>query len=588
MTCLRLTYADGGFGGIVNKTRQRFDGVTAPDPYQLWLAQHALTPERIRQLREEVQTLAYQPKISIVMPVYNTEEVWLRKAIESVSNQIYPNWELCLCDDSSTEPHIREVLEDFRQQESRIRVHFSAQNEGISAASNYALDLATGEFVGLLDHDDELSVDALFEVARFLNANPEADLVYTDEDKIEPQGQRFQPFFKPDWSPDMLLSFMYTCHFSVYRRELLLKVGGFDPAYDGSQDYDLALRVTEKARVIGHIPKVLYHWRVVPGSVAENATNKLYAYEAGKRALTAALQRRKISGGVEDTFGKREGLGFYRVKRRHENTPCVSIIIPTRDKMNLLARCLTSIEKQTIYKNYEIVIVDNDSEEPDSLQYFRQTPHQVITYPGAFHFSKLINFAAEKVSGEILLFLNNDIEILNYGWLSAMVEHALRPEVGAVGAKLLYPNNTIQHAGVIIGLCEFAGHSHRHISGFDHGYWGSVDIIRNYSAVSAACMMIRREVFLGAGGFDEAFQYAYQDVDLCLRLREKEFLIVYTPYAQIVHHESATRRGGMAFGEHDISLARSRWYRYLAQGDPYYNPNLTMQKEDFSLGLEEE
>ena len=578
-------YTEGGVAGVIKQTSERLDSATTLNPYQLWLAQHALTPERIRQLRAEVQTLAYQPKISLVMPVYNTEETWLRKAIESVCNQIYPYWELCLCDDGSTADHVSQIIAEHSQQDKRIHVLTSPQNRGISAASNGALSLATGEFVGLLDHDDELSVDALFEVVGFINAHPEVGLVYTDEDKIDPQGQRFQPFFKPDWSPDMLLSFMYTCHFSVYRRELLLEVGGFDPAYDGSQDYDLALRVTEKTRVIGHVPKVLYHWRVVSGSVAENANNKLYAYEAGKRALAVALQRRKISGVVEDTFGKQEGLGFYRVRRLHENTPRVSIIIPTRDKVDLLARCLTSIEKYTTYQNYEIVIVDNDSVEPSSLQYLRETPHQVIPYRGAFHFSKLMNFAAQRAAGEVFLFLNNDVEILNYGWLAAMLEHARRPEVGAVGAKLLYPNNTIQHAGVVIGLCEFAGHSHRHVSGFDHGYWGSADIIRNYGAVTAACMMVRREVFFEAGGFDEAFLYAYQDVDLCLRLGEKGFLIVYTPYAQLVHYESATRGGKMAFGENDISLARSRWRRYLVEGDPYYNPNLSRLKEDFSLAL---
>ncbi len=580
--------AEGGVARMVKKTRKRLDLGATLDPYQRWLTQHAPTPEMVRRLPEEARTLGYQPTISIVMPVYNTDETWLRQAIESVRSQIYPNWELCICDDGSTHAHVREVLDFFHRQDGRIKIHFSAQNEGTSAASNHALDLATGEFVGFLDHDDELSAEALLEVARFLNAHPETDMVYTDEDKISPQGQRFQPFFKPDWSPDMLLSFMYTGHFSVYRRDLFLKVGGFDPAYDGSQDYDLALRMTEKARVVGHVPKVLYHWRVVPGSIAEDANNKPYAYEAGKRALMAALGRRESSGVVEDTFGKRNGLGFYRVRRTYENPPPVSIIIPTRDKVNFLARCIASIEKYTNYNNYEIVVVNNDSVEFESLQYLRQTPHRIIAYRGDFHFAKMMNVAAGNVSGDILLFLNNDTEVLSHEWLSAMVEHALRPEVGAVGAKLLYPNNTIQHAGVLIGHCEFAGHSHRHMSGFHHGYWGSADIIRNYSAVTAACMMIRRQVFLDAGGFDEAFQFAYQDVDLCLRLRERGFLIVYTPYAQLLHHESATRGRTMAFGDHDISLARNRWQRYLVQGDPYYNPNLTKRREDFSIALEGE
>ena len=557
-----------------------------PDPYQVWLTEHTVTPEQLQQQRSEITTFSFQPTVSILMPVYNTHEPWLRRAVTSVQNQIYPHWELCICDDGSLQTAIHDLLNEFSQQDQRIHVSFSANNEGIAAASNHALQLATGEFVGLLDHDDELSPNALFEVVKYLNAHPDTDLVYSDEDKIDPQGQRVQPFFKPAWCPDMLLSFMYTCHFSVYRRERLTEVGGFDPGCDGSQDYDLALKVTERTDAIGHIPQVLYHWRIVPGSVAERATNKLYAYEAGKRALTAALKRREIVGSVEDTFGKKEGLGFYRIKRVCDPAPLVSIIIPTRDRLELLSRCIASIEEYTTYPHYEIVIVDNDSIEPQTQAYLQQVSHRVITYPGDFHFSRMMNAAARQVSGEHLLFLNNDMEVLKAEWLEALVEHANRPEVGAVGAKLLYPNHTVQHAGVVIGLCEFAGHSHRHLSGFQHGYWGSVDIIRNYSAVTAACMMLRRSLFAEVGGFVEAFQYAYQDVDLCLRLRERGLLIVYTPYAQLVHYESASRGGVMAFGEHDIALARERWPQYLTHGDPYYSPHLTPRGEDFSLNVE--
>ena len=581
-------YASGGWRAVLTKLRGHTPRPLAPplDLYQVWLAQHTVTPEQLHQQRIEMTTFSFQPTVSILMPVYNTHEPWLRRAVTSVQNQVYPHWELCICDDGSSKAVIHDLLNEFSQHDPRIHVSFSPTNEGIAAASNHALQLATGEFVGLLDHDDELSPHALFEVVKYLNAHPDTDLVYSDEDKIDPQGQRVQPFFKPDWCPDMLLAFMYTCHFSVYRRERLTEVGGFDPGCDGSQDYDLALKVTERTDAIGHIPHVLYHWRIVPGSVAERATNKLYAYEAGKRSLTAALKRREIVGSVEDTFGKKEGLGFYRIKRACDTAPLVSIIIPTRDRLELLSRCISSIEEYTTYPNYEIVIVDNDSSEPQTQTYFQQASHQVISYPGDFHFSRMMNAAARQVSGEQLLFLNNDMEVLNAGWLEALVEHAGRSEVGAVGAKLLYPNHTVQHAGVVIGLCEFAGHSHRHLSGFQHGYWGSVDIIRNYSAVTAACMMLRRSLFAEVGGFVEAFQYAYQDVDLCLRLRERGLLIVYTPYAQLVHYESASRGGAMAFGEHDIALARERWPQYLTQGDPYYSPHLTQRGEDFSLNVE--
>ena len=584
-------YASGGWRAVFTKLREYTKRPLTPsrplalplDPHQV---EHTVTPEQLHQQRIEMTTFSFQPTVSILMPVYNTHEPWLRRAVTSVQNQVYPHWELCICDDGSSKAVIHDLLNEFAQHDPRIHVSFSPTNEGIAAASNHALQLATGEFVGLLDHDDELSPHALFEVVKYLNAHPDTDLVYSDEDKIDPHGQRVQPFFKPDWCPDMLLSFMYTCHFSVYRRERLTEVGGFDPDCDGSQDYDLALKVTERTDAIGHIPHVLYHWRIVPGSVAERATNKWYAYEAGKRALTAALKRRKIVGSVEDTFGKKEGLGFYRIKRACETAPLVSIIIPTRDRLELLSRCIASIEEYTTYPNYEIVIVDNDSSEPQTHTYFQQVSHRVISYPGDFHFSRMMNAAARQVSGEQLLFLNNDMEVLNAGWLEALVEHASRSEVGAVGAKLLYPNHTVQHAGVVIGLCEFAGHSHRHLSGFQHGYWGSVDIIRNYSAVTAACMMLRRSLFAEVGGFVEAFQYAYQDVDLCLRLRERGLLIVYTPYAQLVHYESASRGGAMAFGEHDIALARERWPQYLTQGDPYYSPHLTQRSEDFSLNVE--
>ena len=557
-----------------------------PDPYQAWLTAHTPTPEQLEHQRLEMGAFSFQPTVSIVMPVYNTPERWLRRAIASVQNQVYPHWELCICDDGSSKAVIHDLLNEFSQHDQRIRVSFSPTNEGIAAASNHALQLATGEFVGLLDHDDELSPQALFEVVKYLNAHPDTDLVYSDEDKIDPDGQRVQPFFKPDWCPDMLLSFMYTCHFSVYRKERLTEVGGFDPGCDGSQDYDLALKVTERTDAIGHIPQILYHWRIVPGSVAERATNKLYAYEAGKRALTTALKRRKIAGSVEDTFGTKEGLGFYRIKRVCDPAPLVSIIIPTRDRLELLSRCIASIEEYSTYPNYEIVIVDNDSIEPQTRAYFEHMPHRVISYSGDFHFSRMMNAAARQVSGEHLLFLNNDVEVLNAGWLEALVEHASRPEVGAVGAKLLYPNHTVQHAGVVVGLCEFAGHAHRHLSGFQHGYWGSVDIIRNYSAVTGACMMLRRALFAEVGGFDEAFQYAYQDVDLCLRFRERGLLIVYTPYAQLVHYESASRGQAMAFGEQEIALARERWAHYLTHGDPYYSPHLTQRGEDFSLNVE--
>jgi GT2 family glycosyltransferase len=512
--------------------------------------------------------------------VYNTDEIWLRKAIESVQNQIYPNWELCLCDDASTASHVSRVLTEYAERDKRIRVTRRAHNGGISAASNDALALASGEFVGLLDHDDELTRDALFEVVQLLNEQPELDFIYSDEDKLSVDGRREEPFFKPDWSPDLLHSMNYITHFSVMRRSLVEEVGGFTEGLDGSQDHDLFFRLTEKTQKIGHITKPLYSWRKIPGSAASDAQAKPYAHVAGERALEQHLRRLGEVATVEP------GLispAHRRVRYQIIGQPLVSIIIPIRDKVDLLRRCLTSIQEKTTYRHFEIIIIDNQSEKPETLSYLAQLPHTVIQEPNPFNYSRINNVGVAHARGEFILFLNNDIEVIAEEWLTALLEHAQHSRVGAVGAKLLYPDRTIQHAGVVIGLGGVGGHVFHCMPEDAIPYFGFLQVVRNCSAVTAACMMMRKSVFDEVGGFDENVKVAYNDVDLCLRIREKGYFIVYTPYALLYHFESSTRKNMHPLD--DEAYVRQRWAKVLQEGDPYYNPHLTLERPDYSLRI---
>ncbi len=548
--------------------------------YQLWLQQHQLTLHVIVQMKTELENFLYNPFISIITPVYNTEERWLRKAIESVRGQIYPYWELCLVDDASTEAHVKMVLEEYAASDPRVRVKYLTQNEGIAGASNHALGLTTGEFVGLLDHDDELSPEALFEVVKRLNEYPTLDLLYSDEDKLEMDGQRVDPFFKPDWSPDLLLSMNYITHLSVFRRSLLQELGGFRRGFEGSQDYDLLLRFTERTNKIAHIPRILYHWRKIPGSAAASTTAKTFAYEAGRKAIENALGRRGDEGQVESFMP-----GCYAVRYRLLSTPLVSIIIPNKNRWQLLQQCLHSIEEKTSYLQYEIIIIDNDSTEPETLRNLDSLSRRwrVDRYAGPFNFAAINNFAAAQAKGEYLLFLNNDTEVIRDDWLTAMVEQAQRPDVGVVGAKLLYPDGRNQHAGVVLGVGGVAGHAFKGLPEHNLDYFGLAAVVRNCSAVTAACMMVPRRVFEEVSGFDERLRVAFNDVDLCLRVRCKGYLIVYTPFALLYHHEGATR--GALHPLEDEELFWKLWGDLIRRGDPYYNPNLTLSREDWTLRL---
>lgn len=579
-----LTITREGFSSFWRKVKKK-EMMKVKDIYDIWIDQNSLDDEKIKSIRAEIEQFPYKPKISIVVPVYNVEEIWLEKAIKSVFNQVYENWELCIVDDASTKKHVKETLLKY-EKNKKVKIKFLEENKGISEASNEALSLATGEFIGLLDHDDELSIDALYENVKLLNDHPEADLIYSDEDKINPEGKRIEPYFKPEWSPDLFLSYNYICHFAVYRKKNIDEIKGFRKGFEGSQDYDLLLRFIEKTDNIFHIPKVLYHWRQIEGSTATVHKEKIIHVENSIRALEEALNRRKIEGSVE------QGINFsqfesYRVRRKLKDSPLVSIIIPMKDMVSFLQRNLKSIKEKTEYKNYEVIIVDNNSAEKETHDYFnslrKKDNIKIIEYKDEFNFSKINNFAVSRAKGEHILFLNNDIEVISKGWLTSMLEHSTREEVGVVGAKLIFPNNTIQHAGTVLGLGGVAGHSHKHFPAESNGYFGALNTIRNYSAVTAACLMTRKKLFEEVDRFDEIhLSVAFNDVDLCLKIREKGHLIVYTPYAALYHYESTSR--GYDLNPDEIIYMKNRWGQILFS-DPYYNPNLTFDSEDFGIKI---
>ncbi|MFB5375967.1 glycosyltransferase family 2 protein [Enterococcus faecalis] len=560
--------------------------------YPNWLARNEVLD--IEAMTQEIATFHYQPKISIAMPVYNVEEKWLRLCIDSILNQVYTNWELCMADDASTDPNVKKILTEYQQLDERIRVVFREQNGHISEATNSALAIATGEFVALLDNDDELAINAFYEVVKVLNENPELDLIYSDEDKIDMDGNRSDPAFKPDWSPDLLLGTNYISHLGVYRRSILEEIGGFRKGYEGSQDYDLVLRFTEKTTKerITHIPKVLYYWRMLPTSTAVDQGSKGYAFEAGLRAVQDALVRRGINGHA--THGAANGL--YDVYYDIESEKLVSIIIPTKNGYKDVQRCVSSIIEKTTYQNYEIIMADNGSTDPKMHELYAEFEQQL---PGRFfvesidipfNFSTINNRAAKKAHGEYLLFLNNDTEVITENWLTLMVSFAQQERIGCVGAKLLYPNNTVQHAGVILGLGGVAGHGHYGYPHGDLGYFGWLAINVNYSAVTAACLLMKKADFDAVGGFEEAFTVAFNDVDLCLKVQALGRDNVWLHEAELYHFESQTRgyddkgKKKKRFEQEKVMM-EEKWGP-LIENDPFYNPNLTRDIPNFSLRID--
>lgn len=548
-------------------------------PYERWLSAHETRPADLQRMRDVLPALPRTPVFSIIVPVYDPAERFLREALDSVLAQAYPHWELCIADDASPAPHVRAVLEEYAALDERVKVVFRPVNGHIAAASNSALELATGEFVALLDHDDALAPEALFENAVVVNRRPDVDVIYSDEDKLDENGARRDPYFKPDWAPDSLLARNYVSHLGVYRRALVTAAGGFREGFEGSQDYDLLLRVTERTDRIEHIPLPLYHWRAHAGSTAVDREQKTYAHHAAVRALEEALERRGEPGRVEDGVAP----GLYSVRYTIAQPRRVSLIVPTRDHGDDVDRCLRSVFERSTYPDIEVVLVDNGSRDHASLRVFgewlEREPERVRLVPHdvPFNFSEINNYAVRQSTGAYVVLLNNDTEVVTPDWLEAMVEQAQRPSIGAVGAKLLYADGTVQHAGVVVGLGGVAGHSHKHLPGEDPGYFYTLQTVNNFSAVTAACMMLRRSVFDEVGGLDERLRIAFNDVDFCLKIRAAGYYNVYLPHVVLYHHESKSR-GSEDTPEkverflHEQRFMHEHW-QTDERPDPFYNRN---------------
>lgn len=559
--------------------------------YSQYLLRKQLNKEIIKQYKRNISKLTDKPLFSIIMPVYNPRIDLFSKTLDSVIAQVYGYWELCLADDLSSDPEVRETIEKYCHADARIKAVYREENGHISKASNSALELATGTYAVLMDHDDILREDALYEMALALNKEGGADIIYSDEDKIDEWGIHSEPHFKPDWCPDNLLSRNYLGHVCAFKTAQIRDVGGWRIGFEGSQDYDLLLRYSEIYNRVVHIPEVLYHWRIHSGSAAMSEAVKPYAYRAAQMALSEAMQRR----GMEATVDFLDSFRGYSIRFALKNKNAkVSIIIPSRNKSDLLRKCLRSIERKSTYRNFEIIVIDNNSDQGDFFslmkQYSRQskTQFKCVRDDGVFNFSRLINLGRKNASGEFLVLLNNDTEVISPDWLEAMMEHVQRKEIGVAGAKLLYDNDTIQHAGVIVGLGGAAGHV---LVGEDRhgpGYFNYVNMLNTYSALTGACFMVRTSVFDEVNGFDEIFTTEYNDVDFCLKVMEAGYRNLYVPHCELYHFESISRGHPHSTNEsykkhvREVNLFRKKWKDYVEK-DPCYNPNLSLGVHNFGL-----
>lgn len=556
-------------------------------PYGPWY--EAYVPDEAALEKQRHHHFEYSPLISVAVPAYRTPEKFLAQMIDSLLAQTYGNWELCIANGSPEDSAMKKVLEEYTKKDSRIRVSELTENKGIAGNTNAALEMAQGEFVGLLDHDDLLAPNAIYEIVRALDEDRNLDAVYTDEDKVTTElDEHFQPHLKPDFNLDLLRSNNYICHFFVVRRSIVQKVGGFCQEFDGAQDHDFIFRCIETAEKVGHIPEILYHWRTHKASTADNPASKMYAFDAGKRAIEAHLKRTGTEGIVSHT----PDLGFFRVKYPVQGQPLVSVIIPNKDEKETLKACIDSIREKTEYPNYEIIIVENNSTTDEIFQYYKelsQDPRiRLLRWKKEFNYSAINNYGVRHANGEYLLFLNNDVTVITPGWIKELLGVCQRPEVGAAGVKLIYPDNTIQHAGCVIGLGGIAGHMFVDMPANRTGYLHKASILQDMSAVTAACMMMKRTAFEEAGGFTEKLSVAFNDVDLCLKVRKNHKLIVYDPYVQLYHMESKTRgaednKEKVRRFQEEIEYMRCQWLDILKKGDPYYNKNLSLTKWNYSL-----
>ena len=556
-------------------------------PYGPWYEVYIPDEETLEKQRKH--KFKKTPLISIAVPAYQTPTEFLKQMIDSLIAQTYPNWELCIANASPDNEDMQRVLADYAARDSRVRFCNLKENLGIAENTNQAFAMAKGEFLGLLDHDDLLAPNALYEIVQALQEHPQADTFYTDEDKVTTElDEHFQPHLKPDFNLDLLRSNNYICHFFVVRRSIAEKVGGFRKEFDGAQDYDFIFRCTENSREVVHIPEILYHWRTHKASTADNPASKMYAFEAGKRAIEAHLERNGVKGVVSHT----PDLGFYRVQYPVQGEPLVSVIIPNKDEKETLRTCLESLKKNTDYKNFEIIIVENNSTTDEIFRYYKELSKDpqihLLRWKKEFNYSAINNFGAAHAKGEYLLFLNNDIKTINPDWMTEMLGVCQRPEVGGVGAKLIYPDNTIQHAGCVIGMGGIAGHMFVDMPAERTGYLHKASLLQDMSAVTAACLMMKKEIFEKVGGFTPELAVAFNDVDLCLKVREENALIVYDPYAKLYHMESKTRgaedsKEKVRRFQTEIEYMRCHWLDILKNGDPYYNKNLSLTKWNYSL-----
>ena len=556
-------------------------------PYGPWY--QAYVPDQETLEAQKKHKFDYRPLISIAVPAYQTPVEFLKQMIESLISQTYPEWELCIANASPDNEEMQRVLADYSAKDSRVRFCNLKENLGIAENTNRAFSMAKGEFMGLLDHDDLLAPNALYEIVQALQDHPQADALYTDEDKVTTElDEHFQPHLKPDFNLDLLRSNNYICHFFVVRRSIVEKAGGFRKEFDGAQDYDFIFRCTENAREVLHVPEILYHWRTHKASTADNPASKMYAFEAGKRAIEANLERTETKGVVSHT----QDLGFYRVKYPVQGKPLVSVIIPNKDEKETLQTCMEMLNSNTSYQNFEIIIIENNSTTDEIFRYYKELSKDprihLLRWGKEFNYSAINNFGVAHAKGEYLLFLNNDIKSINPDWMEELLGVCQRPEVGGVGAKLIYPDNTIQHSGCVVGMGGIAGHMFVDMPADRTGYLHKASLLQDMSAVTAACLMMKKEVFEEAGGFTEELAVAFNDVDLCLKVRKNNHLIVYDPYAKLYHMESKTRgaedsKEKVRRFQTEIEYMRCHWLDILKNGDPYYNKNLSLTKWNYSL-----
>ncbi len=582
-------YRAHGVKALTEKAaRKLFSAKDKPVDYQKWIGKHI--PGAGELERQKKTKLSENPRFSIVVPLYKTPVRYLKEMISSVQEQTYPNWELCLSDGSGEHSPLTGVLKQYEAADPRIRVIRHEAALQIAENTNEAIQAATGDFLVFMDHDDVLTPNALFECAKAVSEKKTLEVIYSDEDKMSMDGNKFfQPHMKPDFNLDLLCTVNYICHLFVVKKELADRVGLLRKEFDGAQDYDFILRCIENTEEIHHIPKILYHWRSHEDSTAENPESKLYAFEAGKRAVQAHYDRMEIPAKVS----KGEYLGLYRTTFIRTEDPLISILIPNKDHIEDLKRCISSIEEKSTYRNYEYIIIENNSEKQETFEYYKKLEKEnekvrVVYYQGGFNFSAINNFGASFAKGDYLLLLNNDTEVINPRCLEELLGYCMRKDVGIVGARLYYEDDTIQHAGVVIGFGGIAGHCFVQQPRESTGYCHRIISAQDYSAVTAACMMVRRSVFEEVHGLTEELAVAFNDIDFCLKVRKAGYLVVYNPYAELYHYESKSRGledtpEKLERFHREIALLEKRWPEIMKNGDPYYNPNLTLDSQDFSL-----